>query len=129
MQLGRVDSVHQGQGDYVYVLGDGWLSAQLHTLSEATNQQYHPLDEQAFWRILQPLVVQVHCGHTRVQHSAAYRAWARQQPNYYFPFTVAVRQDHLFVAECCTRVCPQCTCTTRGWRMRQNACSSSGWVS
>jgi len=41
--LGRVDSVHQGRGAYVYAIGDDWRSAELHTLSEATNRQYGPL--------------------------------------------------------------------------------------
>jgi hypothetical protein len=41
--VGRVDSAHQGKGDYLYLIGDNWLSTDLHTLSEATNQQYHPL--------------------------------------------------------------------------------------
>jgi len=41
--LGRVDSLHTGNGDYVYVIGDDRLSTELHTVSEATNQQYHPL--------------------------------------------------------------------------------------
>lgn len=41
--VGRVDSLHQGKGDYVYVVGDDKLSAELHTLSEATNQQYSPI--------------------------------------------------------------------------------------
>ncbi|RZL02530.1 MAG: M28 family peptidase, partial [Hymenobacter sp.] len=41
--VGRVDSLHQGQGDYLYVVGDDRLSAELHTLSEATNQQYGPI--------------------------------------------------------------------------------------
>ena len=41
--VGRVDSVHQGKGDYVYLVGADRLSAELNTLSEATNQQYNPL--------------------------------------------------------------------------------------
>ena len=41
--VGRVDSVHQGKGDYLYLVGDDKLSDELHTLSEATNQQYNPL--------------------------------------------------------------------------------------
>ena len=41
--VGRVDSVHQGKGDYVYIVGDDRLSTELHTLSEATNQQYNPI--------------------------------------------------------------------------------------
>jgi len=41
--LGRVDSVHQGRGPYVYAIGDDWRSAELRTISEATNQQYGPL--------------------------------------------------------------------------------------
>jgi Zn-dependent M28 family amino/carboxypeptidase len=41
--VGRVDSLHQGKGDYVYLVGDDRLSAELHTLSEATNQQYNPV--------------------------------------------------------------------------------------
>ena len=41
--VGRVDSLHQGKGDYLYLVGDDKLSDELHTLSEATNQQYNPL--------------------------------------------------------------------------------------
>ena len=41
--IGRVDSLHTGKGDYVYVVGDDRLSQELHTLSEATNQQYNPI--------------------------------------------------------------------------------------
>ncbi|GAB2716839.1 hypothetical protein GCM10011495_33400 [Hymenobacter frigidus] len=41
--VGRVDSLHQGKGDYLYLVGDDKLSSELHTLSEATNQQYNPL--------------------------------------------------------------------------------------
>ena len=41
--VGRVDSLHQGKGDYLYLVGDDKLSNELHTLSEATNQQYNPL--------------------------------------------------------------------------------------
>jgi len=37
--VGRVDSLHQGKGDYLYLIGDDRLSAELHTLSETTNQQ------------------------------------------------------------------------------------------
>lgn len=88
-----LEEVHPGL--YCYTPQDSLDQA----FARAAAQLTHPLDEQAFWRILQPLVVRVHCGHTRVQHSAAYRAWARQQPHYYFSFTVAVRQDRLFVAE------------------------------
>lgn len=35
--------MHQGRGPYRYLIGDDRLSAALHALSEATNQQYHPL--------------------------------------------------------------------------------------
>jgi Zn-dependent M28 family amino/carboxypeptidase len=41
--VGRVDSVHMGKGDYVYLVGDDKLSSELHTLSEATNQKYNPV--------------------------------------------------------------------------------------
>jgi hypothetical protein len=41
--VGRVDKEHEGKGDYVYLVGDDKLSSQLHTLSEATNQQYSPV--------------------------------------------------------------------------------------
>lgn len=59
----------------------------------------HPLTEPEYWQLLQTLVARVHCGHTRVQHSAAYRAWFRQQPHAYLPFLVAVRDNRLFVTE------------------------------
>ena len=41
--VGRVDSLHMGKGDYLYLVGDNRLSDELHTLSEATNQLYNPL--------------------------------------------------------------------------------------
>ncbi|MGY3087497.1 hypothetical protein ACVWYF_000523 [Hymenobacter sp. UYAg731] len=41
--LGRVDTLHTGRSNYVYVIGDDRLSIGLHALSEATNQQYTPL--------------------------------------------------------------------------------------
>ncbi|WP_151087809.1 M28 family peptidase [Hymenobacter baengnokdamensis] len=41
--VGRVDKEHEGKGDYVYLVGDDKLSSELHTLSEATNQQYNPV--------------------------------------------------------------------------------------
>ncbi|MET4073449.1 M28 family peptidase [Hymenobacter sp. UYCo722] len=41
--VGRVDSLHQGKGDYVYLVGADRLSTELNTLSEATNQQYNPV--------------------------------------------------------------------------------------
>jgi len=59
----------------------------------------HPMAEPECWRLFQQLLVRVRCGHTRVQHSAAYRSWFRQQPHPYLPFTVAVRQNRLFIAE------------------------------
>jgi len=59
----------------------------------------HPMAEPEYWRLFQQLLVRVRCGHTRVQHSAAYRSWFRQQPQPYLPFTVAVRQSRLFIAE------------------------------
>jgi Zn-dependent M28 family amino/carboxypeptidase len=41
--VGRVDSLHQGKGDYLYLVGADRLSTELNTLSEATNQQYNPV--------------------------------------------------------------------------------------
>ena len=41
--VGRVDSAHIGKGDYVYLVGDDRLSDELHTVSEAANQQYNPV--------------------------------------------------------------------------------------
>ena len=41
--VGRVDSLHQGKGDYVYLVGADRLSTELNTLSEATNQRYSPI--------------------------------------------------------------------------------------
>ncbi len=59
----------------------------------------HPMAEPEYWRLLQALVVRVRCGHTRVQHSAAYRAWFRRQPHAYLPFLVTVRHDRLFITQ------------------------------
>ena len=55
--------------------------------------------EPEYWRLLQQLVVQVRCGHTRVQHSAAYRSWFRKQAHPYLPFLVAMRGNRLFITE------------------------------
>ena len=41
--VGRVDSLHRGQGDYVYLVGSDKLSQELHSLSEATNAAYNPV--------------------------------------------------------------------------------------
>jgi Zn-dependent M28 family amino/carboxypeptidase len=41
--VGRMDTLHQGKSDYVYVVGADKLSQELNTLSESTNQQYQPL--------------------------------------------------------------------------------------
>ncbi len=41
--VGRVDSLHQGKGDYVYLVGSDKLSQELHLLSEATNTVYNPI--------------------------------------------------------------------------------------
>ncbi|TDN36792.1 M28 family peptidase [Hymenobacter sp. UV11] len=41
--IGRVDSLHPGTGDYLYLIGDDWLSTDLHHLSEAINRQAAPL--------------------------------------------------------------------------------------
>lgn len=88
-----LEEVHPGL--YVCTPKDSLDHAFAHTAAQLT----HPLDEAAFWRLLQPLVAQVHCGHTRVQYSAAYRTWARQQPHFYFPFTITVLRNRLFVSE------------------------------
>lgn len=81
-------------GLYLYSSKDSLDKAFARTAAELTQ----PLDEPTYWQTLQRLVAQVHCGHTRVQLSPAYRAWFRRQPHSYFPFTVAVRQNRLFVA-------------------------------
>jgi len=88
-----LEEVHPGL--YCYTPKDSLDLAFTRTAAQLT----HPLDEAAFWPLLQSLVARVHCGHTRLQHSASYRIWARQQPRYYFPFTVAIRQNRLFVVE------------------------------
>jgi hypothetical protein len=88
-----LEEVHPGL--YCYTPKDSLDQAFAHAEAQITQ----PLGEAAFWCLLQPLVARVRCGHTRVQHSAAYRTWARQQPHFYFPFTIVVRQDRLWVAE------------------------------
>lgn len=42
--VGRVDHAHQGQPDYVYVIGSDKLSTELHELSEKVNETYTKLD-------------------------------------------------------------------------------------
>jgi hypothetical protein len=70
-----------------------------HAFARAEAALTHPMAEPEYWRLLQQLVVQVHCGHTRVQHSAAYRGWFRKQTHSYLPFLVAVRDNRLFITE------------------------------
>jgi len=41
--VGRVDSLHQGKGDYLYLVGSDKLSQELHQLSEATNAANNPI--------------------------------------------------------------------------------------
>ena len=41
--VGRVDSLHQGRGNYLYLVGADWLSRDLRALSETTNRRYSPL--------------------------------------------------------------------------------------
>lgn len=103
-------SVAQLQADFTYVrrvLQEAHPALYWYTSQDSLNQAFartaaaltHPMGEPEYWQLLQTLVARVHCGHTRVQHSAAYRAWFRRQPYPYLPFTVAVRQNQLFVAE------------------------------
>jgi hypothetical protein len=88
-----LEEVHPGL--YWYTPKDSLDRAFARTAAALT----HPMAEPEYWQLLQTLVGRVHCGHTRVQHSAAYKAWFRRQPYSYLPFTVAVRQDRLFIAE------------------------------
>jgi hypothetical protein len=88
-----LEEVHPGL--YWYTPKDSLDRAFARTAAALT----HPMAEPEYWQLLQTLVGRVHCGHTRVQHSAAYKAWFRRQPYPYLPFTVAVRQNRLFVAE------------------------------
>jgi Zn-dependent M28 family amino/carboxypeptidase len=41
--VGRVDTLHRGQPNYLYLIGANRLSTELNAVSEATNQQYGPL--------------------------------------------------------------------------------------
>ena len=38
--VGRTDKEHEGQGDYVYVIGSDKLSSELHAINEAANKKY-----------------------------------------------------------------------------------------
>ncbi|TVT42564.1 hypothetical protein FNT36_00225 [Hymenobacter setariae] len=88
-----LEEVHPGL--YWYTPKDSLDRAFTRTAAALT----HPMAEPEYWQLLQTLVGRVHCGHTRVRQSAAYRAWFRRQPHPYLPFTVAVRHNQLFVAE------------------------------
>ncbi|WP_167852237.1 S41 family peptidase [Hymenobacter elongatus] len=103
-------SVEQLQSDFAYLrraLQEAHPGLYWYTPHDSLDRAFartaaalsHPMAELAYWKLLQTLVAQVHCGHTRVQHSAAYRAWFRRQPHAYFPFTVAIRQNRLFVVD------------------------------
>jgi hypothetical protein len=103
-------SVVQMQADLAYVRGalqEAHPALYWYTSKDSLDRAFaqaaaaltHPLAEPEYWKILQTVVARVHCGHTRVQHSAAYRAWFRRQPHPYLPFTVAVRQNRLFIAQ------------------------------
>jgi hypothetical protein len=41
--IGRVDTLHRGQANYLYLIGANRLSTELNAVSEAANQQYGPL--------------------------------------------------------------------------------------
>ena len=103
-------AVAQLQGDFAYVrraLEEAHPALYWYTPKDSLDRAFartaaaltHPMGEGEYWQLLQTLVARVHCGHTRVQHSAAYRAWFRRQPYPYLPFTVAVRNNRLFIAE------------------------------
>ncbi len=42
--IGRVDEAHEGNPDYVYIIGSDMLSTELHEISEAVNDLYSQLD-------------------------------------------------------------------------------------
>lgn len=42
--VGRVDKIHEGKGEYVYLIGSDKLSQELHDLSERVNTTYSGLD-------------------------------------------------------------------------------------
>lgn len=42
--VGRVDKMHEGKGEYVYLIGSDKLSKELHDLSERVNETYTDLD-------------------------------------------------------------------------------------
>lgn len=42
--IGRVDEKHQGNPDYIYVIGADRLSSELHDINEAANQRFTQLD-------------------------------------------------------------------------------------
>ncbi|MDJ0366540.1 S41 family peptidase [Hymenobacter sp. H14-R3] len=103
-------SVAQLRADFAYLrraLEEAHPALYWYTPKDSLDQAFartaaaltHPMGEPEYWRLLQALAVRVHCGHTRVQHSAAYRAWFRRQPQPYLPFIVAVRQSRLFITE------------------------------
>ena len=103
-------SVAQMQADLAYVRGvlqEAHPALYWYTPKDSLDRAFvqaaaaltHPLAEPEYWKILQTVVARVRCGHTRVQPSAAYRAWFRRQPHPYLPFTVAVRQNRLFIAQ------------------------------
>lgn len=42
--IGRVDTKHEGKGDYLYLIGSDKLSKELHELSEAVNKKYFNME-------------------------------------------------------------------------------------
>ncbi|MCC2546066.1 M28 family peptidase [Hymenobacter sp. BT175] len=42
--VGRTDKEHEGQPDYVYVIGSDKLSSELHTILETANKKYNPIE-------------------------------------------------------------------------------------
>jgi hypothetical protein len=87
-------SVAQMQADLAYVCGalqEAHPALYWYTPKDSLDRAFtwaaavltHPLAEPEYWKILQTLAARVHCGHTRVQHSVAYKAWFRRQPHAY----------------------------------------------
>jgi Zn-dependent M28 family amino/carboxypeptidase len=42
--IGRVDKAHEGNADYIYVIGADKLSSELHKINEEANQKYTKLN-------------------------------------------------------------------------------------
>jgi hypothetical protein len=65
----------------------------------AAGQIDKPLTGEEFWRVLQPVIVSIHSGHTNLLPSASQTSWYNKNPVSFLPFLFYVQDDRLFMRE------------------------------